>query len=99
MSEAACALCGRMVPGGMGYVVRIEVFADPQLPQMSAEEIAAANFDSALAELMEQMKHMSADELQDGVHRQFEYRLCPACQRRYLANPLGAPREVPVGKN
>src|SRR5690242_7341770 len=94
-----CALCDREVPAGNGYVVRIEVFADPQLPKMTAEEIAAASFDAAMAQLMEQMKHMSADELQDGVHRQFEYRLCRACQCRYLANPLGAPRHAPVGRN
>jgi len=100
MSEMpVCALCAREVPAGDGYLVRIEVLADPELPKMTGEDIAAANFDAAMAELMEQMKHMSADELQDGVHRRFEYRLCPACHRRYLANPLGAPRHVPVGKN
>ena len=100
MNEAAyCALCRRHVPLGEGYVVRIEVFADPQLPPMSAEQIAATDFDAVLAQLLEQMKHMSAAELQDGVHRRLEYRLCPACQRRYLANPLGLPRELPVGKN
>lgn len=80
-------------------MVRIEVFADPELSPMTAEELASADFDATLAELSEQMKQMSADELQDGVHRSFEYRLCPACQRRYLANPLGMPRATPVGKN
>ena len=100
MEEAdRCALCRRVVPRGGGYVVRIDVFADPELPHMTAEQIEAADLDSALAELMEQMKHMSPQEIQDQVHRRFEYRLCPACQRRYLGNPLGMPREAPVGKN
>ena len=84
----ACAACGRPVPLGAGYVVRIEVFADPELPEMTAEQIAAMDLDAAMAGLLEQMKRMSAEELQDGVHRQFEYRLCPLCHRRYLANPL-----------
>jgi hypothetical protein len=83
----------------MGYVVRIDVFADPQLPPMTAGEIAATDFDAELSKLMEQMKHMSADELLEAVHRRLEYRLCPPCQQRYLANPLGMPRGSPVGKN
>lgn len=66
---------------------------------MTCDEIAATDFDAVLAELFRQMSQMTAEELQDGVHRRFEYRLCPACQRRYLANPLGMPRTVRVGKN
>jgi hypothetical protein len=38
------------------------------------------------------MKGMSADELQDQVHRRFEYKLCRVCQMRFLVNPLGKPR-------
>ena len=56
------------------------------MPVLSEEELAETNFDEKLAELMEQMKHLSADDLQDQVHRRFEYRLCPACQRRLLAS-------------
>ena len=96
---ASCAVCLVAVAPGTGYVVRIDVFADPRLPTMSADQIEATDFDASLAELMEQMKQMSADELQDDVHRRFEYRLCASCQRQYLANPLGMPRKVPVGKN
>ena len=76
------------------YVVRIDVFADPSMPATTAEELAAADFDQQVADLLEQMKHLSADELQDDVHRRFEYRLCRPCQRRFLANPLGKPRET-----
>jgi hypothetical protein len=48
---------------------------------------------------MEQMKHMTAEELQDQVHRRFEFKVCRACQLRFLANPLGKPRVVREGKN
>ena len=96
---ASCAVCLGPVAPGTGYVVRIDVFADPRLPEMSADQIEATDFGASLAELMEQMKQMTADELQDDVHRRFEYRLCASCQRQYLANPLGMPRKVPVGKN
>jgi hypothetical protein len=94
-----CALCGKDVPPGEGYVVRIDVFADPELPPMTGQQIEALDFDATFAELMEQIKQMSAEELQEGVHRRIEYRLCPPCHRRYLANPLGVPRDVRVGTN
>ena len=84
------------------YVVRIDVFADPSVPPTTAEELGGADFDQQVADLLEQMKHLSADDLQDDVHRRFEYRLCRPCQRRFLVNPLGRPREardVRAGRN
>jgi hypothetical protein len=94
-----CALCDAEVEPGGGYIVRIEVFADPHIPPMTAEQIAQGNFEKTLADVIEQAKQMSSEELQDGVHRHFEFRLCPACQRRFLANPLGMPRVTHLGAN
>jgi hypothetical protein len=94
-----CSLCDAAVEPGAGYVVRIDVFADPEIPPMTADEIAQTNFAKTLAEVIEQAKQMSPEELQDGVHRRFEYRLCSSCHRRFLANPLGMPRVTHVGKN
>ena len=94
-----CELCGRTVAVHESYVVRVDVFADPSVPSVTSEQLQGIDFDETMADLMEQMKHLSADDLQDDVHRRFEYRLCRPCQRRFLANPLGKPREVPAGKN
>ena len=94
-----CELCGRGVEVHESYVVRIDVFADPSVPPTTAEQLAGADFDQQVADLLEQMKHLSADDLQDDVHRRFEYRICRPCQRRFLANPLGRPREARAGKN
>ena len=94
-----CELCGRSVEVHESYVVRIDVFADPSVPPMTTEELAAADFDETLDDLLDQMKHLSADDLQDDVHRRFEYRLCRPCQRRFLANPLGKPRTVRAAQN
>ena len=94
-----CAFCERTIDPGTGYVVRIEVFADPQTAPMTGEQVESVDLNATLAEVLQQIKHMSAEELQDGVHRQFDYRLCSACQRRYLVNPMGMPRRVQVGKN
>jgi hypothetical protein len=94
-----CHLCAREMDAHASYVVRIEVFADPSMPEMSKLALDAVDFDEELDDLMDAMKGMSADELQDAVHRQFEFRLCPSCQRQFLANPLGKPRILRAGNN
>jgi hypothetical protein len=94
-----CNLCRKTVPIHESFVVRIEVFADPSLPPMSGAQLAAIDSGQAMQQLLEQMKTMSTDELQDGVHRRFEYRLCAACQREFLRNPLGRPRTHEAGFN
>lgn len=95
----SCDVCGLAVPAGAGYIVRIEVFADPQMPPTTQKDLAGEDFEQVLSDLMEQMRDMSAEALQDGVYRQFSYRLCPVCQRSFLANPLGKPRGIRVGRN
>ncbi len=93
MSDAiACELCGRSIAPHCFYVVRIDVFADPAMPPITQEEIQSSNFDQTLELLLKEIEGLSADELQDQVHRRFEYRICRACQIRFLANPLGKPR-------
>lgn len=85
----ACALCGRPLAAGVFFVVRIDVFADPALPPASAGELAATDFKAELADVMNELKHLSADDAMDDVYRRFEYAVCKGCQRRVLANPLG----------
>jgi len=99
MQRVTCDACGRVVPKHTHYVVRIDIFADPEMPQTTSEELAEMDFDAAFAELIEQMKSMTTDDLQDQVHRRFEYRICPSCQRKFLANPLGMPREKKMPQN
>jgi len=94
-----CDLCQRPLPPHGHYIVKIEVFADPAMPPVTSEELADADYQSAMAQLMDQMKSMSADELQDQVHRRFEFKLCRTCQMRFLVNPLGKPRETRPGAN
>ena len=84
-----CDACGREIPPHAHYIVRIEVFADPSLPSTTSKELLATDFDAEMQKILDEVKNLSADELQDQVHRQFEYTLCRSCHRKYLANPLG----------
>jgi hypothetical protein len=99
MLQEVCSLCGKPLAPHAHYVVRIDVFADPSMPATTAAELAAIDFDAGLNDLLEQMKHLTAEELQDQVHRRFEFKICPACQPRFLANPLGKPRVAGLAEN
>ena len=97
--RVTCDLCDRALPKHLRYVVRMDVFADPTIPPLSTAELEETDFDETLDKLMKEMKDMTADDLQDGVHRRFEFRLCPSCHGKFLANPMGKPRDVRTGKN
>jgi len=99
MALAVCDLCGRKLEAHNYYVVRIDVFADPSMPAVSSAELETVDFDAVIDQLLEEMTDMSADEIQDQVHRRFEMRICPKCQPEFLANPLGKPRGTQVGEN
>jgi hypothetical protein len=87
-----CDICGASVAPHAHFIVRIDVFADPSIPAMSTDALEEMDTQETLDDLIKQMSGMSADELQDGVHRRFEYKLCAPCQRAFLTNPLGIPR-------
>ncbi len=99
MAASICELCGNEMPPHSHYIVRIDVFADPQVPHTTSEELAAGDFDKTVSELLEEMNGMTTEELQDQVHRRFEFKICGKCQRLFLANPLGKPRRDKPGEN
>jgi hypothetical protein len=94
-----CAICGRAVEIAESFIVRIDVYADPTLPEITAEDIAKLDLNAAIAEAADAAAGMSADDLQDGVHRRFNFRICPRCQPGMLANPLGLPRKTRANEN
>ena len=92
-------MCNDVLPPHGFYIVRMDVFAEPSVPDVSSDELEEADLERTIDGLIEQMKNMSPDELQDQVHRRFEYRICLDCQKKLLANPLGKPRESRHGEN
>jgi hypothetical protein len=69
-----CAICNIAVTIGKSYMVRIDIFADPAWSDSKLTS-ADGEIKDSLTHLINQIKSMTADELQDGVHRRFEYRL------------------------
>lgn len=94
-----CEICGTAIPRPAHYVVRIDVFANAEMPEISKEELEEMDFDKTMNDLIEQMQKLTPEEAMDQVHKRFEFKICPRCQKQMLANPLGKPRRKSVGKN
>jgi hypothetical protein len=99
MADDSCAICQKPLKSGEHYVVRIEVFADPAMPATSETALQATDFSAVITDLLSELNNYTVDELQDQVHRKYEYKICYACQARFLANPLGKPRVTPAANN
>ena len=84
-----CDRCGRAIPRHAHYRVRIEVVADPSVPDLTQDDLEEADFDRTMAELLDQMADATAEELEDSVAKRFEFRICRPCQARFNGNPLG----------
>ena len=86
----ACHRCGvELTPGqGSFYVVRIEAFADPTPPPID-DETPLAEIRADMAQLIESMQDLSAQELMDQVYRRMTLLLCTACYQHWIENPTG----------
>ncbi|HUS92454.1 MAG TPA: hypothetical protein VM695_11425 [Phycisphaerae bacterium] len=87
-----CHRCGALLTPGAGdfYVVRIEAFADPTPPDLSIEDLAAADPAEEIERLLELMRDMTEQELLDQVYRRLTIHLCGPCYRRWIEDPAGS---------
>ena len=89
MIKLTCDLCGKtlLLDEDVRYVVNIEVFAAYD-PMELTEEDLNKDFRKELRELVKRMENMDPEEAQDSVYRKFRFELCPACQKKYIRDPL-----------
>ncbi len=84
-----CDRCGSPIERNeLRYVAKIEVYAAADLLEITAEDLLRDHTEE-LDRLLEQCERMSEDELMQDVHVQMHFDLCRACQRAFLASPLG----------
>jgi hypothetical protein len=89
-ASPACDRCGRSIHPGRGdyYLVRIDAVADPAPPVLTAEDLAC-DVGAEMERLLERMRGMTEQELEEQVARRLIVRLCVPCYRGWIANPLG----------
>ncbi|MDB5325140.1 MAG: hypothetical protein JWM57_709 [Phycisphaerales bacterium] len=98
-ARVICDRCGGVIPQHAHYVVKIDVYADPSMPDVSLDDLEETDFDATMARLLEEMKGATAEELEDAVAKRFEFRICRSCQLRLIRDPLGRGRGGGGGAN
>jgi hypothetical protein len=98
MHGLTCDLCGGnlLVDADVRYVVRIDVFAAYDPLEITAGDLSG-DLEGEVARLLRDCEGHDAEELQDQVHRRFEFDCCPPCQRRVLRDPIAGLRRPPGG--
>jgi hypothetical protein len=80
--------------------VKVEVYAAYDPMEITAEDLEQDHSDQ-VNQLLENMKNLSAEEAEEQVYKKFRFDLCPACQARYLKDPLlkAARKQASFGDN
>ena len=88
MLHYSCDLCGKdMTDGTDGrYVVNMEVFAAHDLAEITEADLG----DDHLEEVGQLLREAEDDNLEPApAFKKMRYDLCPACHRKFVADPLG----------
>ena len=90
MPRFICDRCGMTIPPHAHYVVKIEIYADPTLPDVSADDLEEADYAKRMADLLKEMESLSQEQLEDAIHWQRDFKICRPCQLHLISNPLNS---------
>ena len=90
MPRFICDRCGMTIPPHAHYIVKIEIYADPTLPDVSADDLEEADYARRMADLLKEMESLSQEQLEDAVHWQRDFKICRPCQLHLIKNPLNS---------
>jgi hypothetical protein len=89
----ACAL-DLAADGSNHFILRIEAFAAAGRLEFSEEDLQR-DHEAEIRRMLAELEKQSPDQIEDQVYRKLRFDLCPACHRKFLANPLAANNTVP----
>lgn len=97
MISHICDRCERpILENETRYVARLEVFAAPDLPEITLEDLLR-DHSADIRKLIGDCQAMSEEELMRDVYVEMKFVLCRRCQRAWLDNPLGRPSPGEAG--
>ena len=84
-----CDMCGKplLVDENVRYVVKLEVFAAYDPMELVEEDLENDHLQE-ISDLIDEMKEMDEEELEEQVYKSFRFDLCPSCQKKYIKDPL-----------
>jgi hypothetical protein len=82
-----CDMCGRNLDDcSMDYRVVIEVISGNMRKDLAG--LAGDDPRAEIRKIIEDAENKSEAELMDGVYRKMAFTICPACQKKYVNNPI-----------
>lgn len=83
-----CDICHRTLkPSELRYHIKIEVTAIYEQNEIHLADLIRNHMDE-ITKLIQKMEQCTADELEEQIYKQFNFDLCPKCQKLYLSQPL-----------
>lgn len=89
MHGISCDRCGKplLIGERVRYLVRIEVKAAYDPLELTREDLEG-DLQAEIRRLIERMKEMDPQALEDQVYKSMSFDLCMACQRGFVGDPL-----------
>lgn len=96
MIHYSCDRCQRLIDAQkeVRYVVRIEVQAAVEPPDLDSDEAVELN---ELQLILDEMDQTEFDNLQKRAYRKLKFDLCDECHQAYSANPLALEASTTLG--
>ena len=89
MITRICDKCGQPIEeGALRYVARIQVYAAYDPLNITFEDLERDHTEE-IRKIAEQCRDMTEEDLMRDVYVDFVFDLCPVCQKRFIADPLG----------
>lgn len=79
-----------LTPGdGSFYIIKIEAYADPTPPDLSAHELSEMDLLREIDDLIDDVNELTEQELMDQVYRKLTILLCRPCYESWIVSPAG----------
>lgn len=96
MIHYLCDGCGATLPRHqLRYTVKIDVHAAYDEMEVGLLDLVRSHR-AEILDLIEQLRRQDAEEVESQIYKRIRLDLCPACQRRFIQDPLRFQADTPL---